>query len=136
ADIAEAAARHLTKRAHDAVLEHLAADKADLGVPLGLLGEMLAGAEADLEPDILDGCREQGARIEPPLLGQADRQSRQQFFLKLPLAGPQRPRPPPAIQPAGRRAFNRAALHEAKLVGPGPGRRPRTRKPYSRGLCP
>ena len=59
ADIAEAAPRDLAEQPGDAVLEHLAADKADLGMPLGLFGEVLAAAEADLEPDRATGIREQ-----------------------------------------------------------------------------
>ena len=59
ANIAEAAARHLAEQPHDAVLEHLAANEADLKVTLGLLSQMLAGAKPDLEPDIADRHRKQ-----------------------------------------------------------------------------
>ena len=135
-DIAEAAPRHLAERAHDAVLEHLAADKPDLRVPLGLGGKVLAGAEADLEPHLRDWFREESPRVDWPHRGwQIDRQLWQQFLLEPALAGPQRPRPPPAVEPAGRNAIDQTAHHKKKLVIPG-GRRPRARNPFfSRGSC-
>ena len=66
ADIAEAAPRHLAEPRDDAVLEHLAADKPDLGVPLGLGGKVLAGAEADLEPDCAAGFGKKGGGSTAP----------------------------------------------------------------------
>jgi hypothetical protein len=54
ADVGEVAVGDRGCQAGDAVLEDLAADKPDLRVRLGLGGEMLAAAEADLEPDRRD----------------------------------------------------------------------------------
>ena len=51
--------RSLAEQPYDAVLEHFAADKADIGVMLGLRSDVLAGAEADLEPDGGDRHRKQ-----------------------------------------------------------------------------
>ena len=50
ADIAEVAPGDLGDQPGDAVLEHLAADKPDPGMRLGLRREVLAGAEPDLQP--------------------------------------------------------------------------------------
>ena len=46
------------QRLHDAVLERLAADEADVGMLLGLPQQMLAAAETDLEPYV-STCAEQ-----------------------------------------------------------------------------
>ena len=48
----------------DAGLEHLAADDAAMGIGCRLIGEMIAAAETDLEPDLVDRAIEQAARIE------------------------------------------------------------------------
>jgi len=48
-----------SKQAAEPVDEGLAADKAQLFMVPGLPQEMLAGAEADLEPDVLDRDVEQ-----------------------------------------------------------------------------
>ena len=51
----DAAILDRTEKGAEAVDERLAADKADIFMRLGLQEQMLAGAEADLEPDIVDG---------------------------------------------------------------------------------
>ena len=54
------------RRAAEAIDERLAADKADIFMRLGLPEQMLARAEADLEPDIVDGRSEklgQGGQV-------------------------------------------------------------------------
>src|SRR5262245_27351277 len=55
ADRRDAACLDRAEKACHAVDEGLAADEADILVPLGLPQEMLARAEANLEPDPLDG---------------------------------------------------------------------------------
>ncbi len=47
----------------DAVLERLAADEADVGMVPGLPDQMLAAAEADLQPDLAHGLREERGQI-------------------------------------------------------------------------
>ena len=63
-DIAEALAFDFRQELGDAVLEHLGADEADPGMGGALRRQMLAGAEADLEPDFPRGRRKQFSRIE------------------------------------------------------------------------
>ena len=52
------------QRLGDAVDERLAADQADLGIGRACAAEMLAAAEADLEPDRDAGAGEQRARVD------------------------------------------------------------------------
>jgi len=62
----------------DTVLEHLAADETGLGIGSGLPGEMLAGAEPDLEPDLFFRFREEPVRIQRNTgIGCVDRKQRQ-----------------------------------------------------------
>ena len=49
ADIGEMPVADMAERAGDAVEERLGADEAVIGQQVGAIGEMLAGAEADLE---------------------------------------------------------------------------------------
>src|SRR5258705_536053 len=63
-DVVEPGAGELAEQPGYAVLEHLAADKADVRVLFGLCSEMLPGAKADLEPDRSGRCRKQGRWVE------------------------------------------------------------------------
>ena len=56
-DIGELLPLEAGQRHGDAVEKRLAADEADIGVGLRLLDEMLAGAEADLQPDVRSARR-------------------------------------------------------------------------------
>ena len=55
---------HAREQRGDTVDENLAADEADLGFGGGLVGQVLAGAEADLETDFAGRERKQRRRIE------------------------------------------------------------------------
>ena len=72
ADIAEIPALHLGQQFDHAVLEYLGAEQADVGMRSRLLGQVLAGAEADLEPKLGGRHRKQPLRIEAALLRQVD----------------------------------------------------------------
>jgi hypothetical protein len=63
-DIADAAALEMVEQAGDAVDEDLGADQPDLGMSRRLGREMLAAAEADLQPDRGRRRREAALRIE------------------------------------------------------------------------
>jgi hypothetical protein len=94
----------MPEQAGDAVEKELRADEADPGMPRGLPGEMLAAAEADLEPDIGGRSWEQGREIEPLARpGRRDAQLRQEMGEQPLLAGSKTPAAPPSIelQPLG-----------------------------------
>ncbi len=57
ADIAEAGVADVAERADDSVDEGLGADEAVIGEEIGAVGEMLAGAEADLEMERASSTR-------------------------------------------------------------------------------
>src|SRR5262249_62249863 len=97
-DVAEAASFDLAEQLGDAVLENLAADKADVGMQLRLLREMLAAAKPDLQPNVARWRGEQGPRIELPGFRQGEGQQRQQLTLAHLLAGAQRPPAAPAVE--------------------------------------
>ena len=67
-DVAEVAAAHLGQELNHAVLEHLGTEKTDLRMRRCLLGQVLAGAEADLEPELGRRNGEEAPRIEPAAL--------------------------------------------------------------------
>jgi hypothetical protein len=85
ADVGEVVVGDRGGQAGDAVLEDLAADKADLRVRLGLRGKVLAAAEADFQPDRLDRVRKQGREVDR----QRERQRGQQRLGQALLARPQ-----------------------------------------------
>ena len=62
----------MAERADHAVEERLGADEAVIGQQIGAIGEMLAGAEADLEMERAV-VAEQGARIDRPFVRHAQR---------------------------------------------------------------
>src|SRR5262249_45013922 len=107
--------RHLAERPHNPVLEHFAPDKTDIGVALGLFGQVLAGTKTDLEPNLFDRLCEQRVRIDRAPLRQPDCQTWQQFLFEALLAGPPRSRPPPPVQSSGRDALYRAGCHAQKV---------------------
>jgi hypothetical protein len=72
ADIGEVPALHLCQQFDHAVLEHLGAEKADVGMCGRLLRQMLSGAEADLEPKLGGRDREQPLRVDAAALRQLD----------------------------------------------------------------
>ena len=62
-----------------ALVSALARDDAHARVFCRVIREMLAAAEADLDPDLVDGGGEERGRIEPAaILGRRDAQARQQ----------------------------------------------------------
>ena len=77
---------------------------------------MLAGAEADLEPEIALRRREEGLRIEAAALRQREAQGGQQIAQQIALAGPQLPAAAPAIDdaPALRGLCRRFLVDQAK----------------------
>src|SRR5205085_6810440 len=84
----------------DAGFENLRGDKADFGMPRGLLGEMLAAAKADLQPHGREAGGEQRLRIEAARLRQRYCELRQQRLEKPLLPRAQRPSAAAAIQAA------------------------------------
>jgi hypothetical protein len=106
-DIVELAPLDLAQKRGDAVAVDLAADERRLRRGLGLPGDMLAGAEADLEPK--RGRRQRLAGIE--------QQARQQFVDEPALAGTQAPADTPAIEvapPGGQVAGGRGSAGVAQ----------------------
>jgi hypothetical protein len=105
ADIGEPPLLDEGEEAGDAVEEGLDADQANLGVGLGLGGEVLAAAETDLEPERPRRV-EQGGRIEPLAWGwECDAQLGQALLQERTPAGAElRALPPspdlPALRPA------------------------------------
>src|SRR5215469_7742950 len=63
-DVVEAPLLDSREKLDDPVLEDLAADEPDLRMPFGLLRQMLAAAETDLQPDRSPRRAEQNAGIE------------------------------------------------------------------------
>lgn len=100
ADVAEAAAAYLGQKLDDAVLEYLGAQESHLGMRRCLLGKVLAGAEADLEPKLGRRNGEEALRIETALLREIDPQLGQQRREEIALAGPQAPAAAPAVEDA------------------------------------
>ena len=80
----------------DAVDERLDPQKADIAMALGLRGEMLAAAEADLEPDLLRRRRKEAARIDRRARFEGESDPRQDLVQKPPGFGTQ----PGALAPA------------------------------------
>ena len=75
----------------DPVLERLAADEAHAAVVPGLPEEVLAAAETDLEPDLLDGRREEGFQMRRRRLRRVEREARQRALPQRGLPGARRP---------------------------------------------
>ena len=78
-DIGEVPVTDMAEQRDDAILVGLAADQPDIRMLRCLPGEMLAAAEADLEPDLARRRREEARRIDGGLaIRQRDLQLRQQ----------------------------------------------------------
>ena len=75
-DVAELPALHLRQELDHAILEHLGAEETYIGMSRRILGQVLAGAEANLKPDFRSRDREKPLRIEHAMLGQVDAQFR------------------------------------------------------------
>jgi hypothetical protein len=71
-DIGEVPALHLCQQFDHAVLEHLGAEEADIGMRRRLLGQVLSGAETNLEPKLGGRDREQPLRVDAAALRQLD----------------------------------------------------------------
>src|SRR6185369_7222172 len=82
-DVGELLLLDLREQRGEAVEEGLAADEADPRMTLRLPGQMLAAAEADLEPALSRRRREQLARIERARLRDRDPEARQQMLEQL-----------------------------------------------------
>jgi hypothetical protein len=96
----------LGQQLRDAGFEHFAADDAAISISLGLKGEMLAAAKADLEPDLFDRIGKEATRIQRLVsLGQRKPQLRQQRFDQLALAAAERAAAATAIQPSLRQSI-------------------------------
>ena len=74
----DAAILDCSEQASHSVDEGLAADKADIFMCLGLPEQMLARAEADLEPDIVDGRLEKLGQGGRRRTAEVEAQTRQQ----------------------------------------------------------
>ena len=77
----------LGQEPHHAILEHLGAEAADGWMRSRLRGQMLAGAEADLEPEIGDPLRKQARGVERATLRRLEADRRQSFGQQALLAG-------------------------------------------------
>jgi hypothetical protein len=99
ADRDEAAILDASKQACHAVDERLAADEANMLVILGLPQQVLAGTEADFEPDLLDRSREQLREMPGCLFLEVEPKAREEIPQQVLLAGTQRPALAPAIGP-------------------------------------
>ena len=62
-DIGQTVALDAGQQGCHSIDERLASDHADGGMEADLFRQVLAGAEADLEPDVLDGSREKGREV-------------------------------------------------------------------------
>ena len=91
-----------------AVDEGFAADEADARVGRRRGDQVLSPAEADLQPHVRDGLREQCAQIAGRRRGHIDREARQQRFEQRGLMRPQRVALAPAEEGA---VFVRSGLH-------------------------
>src|SRR6516162_8711842 len=89
ANVGEAALLDFGEQLGDAVLEHLAADEAQPRMRRGLGGQVLAGAEADLEPDPIHWGRKERLGRERARGRQRETQAREQPLPERLLAGPQ-----------------------------------------------
>ena len=69
----------MAQQARNALDEGLAADEPHVRIGAHLMGEVLAGTEADLEPEVADRRREEAVQLESRLLivGQRDPKPRQ-----------------------------------------------------------
>ncbi len=112
ADIGELPVADMAERAGDAVEEGLGADEAVIGEQIGAVGEMLAGAEADLEME-RPLVAEQDAGIDRPFVGHAQR--RQQRLDQRRLAGAQRAALGAAVEAADGGGVVHSGLGEALL---------------------
>src|SRR5215469_3524809 len=93
ANVVEAALLDLREKLDDPVLENLAADKTDLRMPFSLLRQMLAAAEADLQPYRSPRGTEQNAGIEAAGRRNSHGELRQQSRDEGLLPGTKRPSP-------------------------------------------
>jgi hypothetical protein len=97
-DVAEPLPLDLGEQLDDAILEDLAADDPDTGMRCRLCGEMLAPAEADLEPDLVNRRMKECAGFERAGIGQRDSEPRQQSFQQVLLARAQLAAAPATIE--------------------------------------
>ena len=103
-DVGDGLAPQVVEQAGDAVDEDLGADEADLGMGGRLRREVLAGTEADLEPQRRRRGAEQALRIEPlAFRRQRHRQRRQQLVEQRSAARPQLAAVAPAVEGRRRR---------------------------------
>ena len=97
ANVGNALLVNVAEQLGDAVNVGLAADEADVRMGRGLPGKVLAAAEADLQPDILD-VAEQALRLLERAHARLDAQSGEQVLDQPRLAGAQRRTLAPAIE--------------------------------------
>src|SRR5215472_12903115 len=113
-DVVEAPLLDLREKLDDPVLENLAADESDLGIPFGLLRQMLAAAEADLQPYRSPRGTEQNAGIETVRRRDSHGKPRQQLGDEGLLPGTKRPAPAAAEnEQGGLRATNRQKMRRS-----------------------
>ncbi len=105
ADVGKLAPLDVADELGDAVLEHFGADHADRRMRRRLRRQVLAAAEAELEPNGADGPREERARIERPLCRKLEAELRQTRFDEALLALAQRAPAAPAVQQKPRPVF-------------------------------
>ena len=115
ADRLDAAILDRTEKSAEAIDEGLATDEAHIFVVLGLPEQMLARAEADLEPNLVDGRHEQLGQGGGGSGVQVEAETRQQLADQPLLPRAQRLGFPPAIGPE-RSCFGHSAVAELSMV--------------------
>src|SRR6185437_3464852 len=106
---------HFRQKMRDPRLEDLAADEAAIGIRSGMKSQMLAGAEADLEPDLADRLVEEAARIQRrAALWQGQTKLRQQRLEQSALSDAQRTAAPAAVKPPLWRIRTRACARHGR----------------------
>jgi len=113
-NVAEAPLLDLREKLDDPVLENLAADEPGCRMPFGLLRQMLAAAEADLQPYRSPRGAEQSAGIEADRRRNSHSKPRQQPIDEGLLPGTKRPAPAAAEnEQRGLRAKNRQKMRRS-----------------------
>src|SRR5262245_57661292 len=122
ADVGDVAGLDGAEKACHAVDEGLAADEADILAPRGLPQQMLARAEADLEPDLRDRLRKERGKSGRGPMREVEAEAQQEFADQPLLPRAQRLRFPPAVGPERRREIALCLLADHALSCPAPSR--------------
>src|SRR5262249_36010202 len=107
ADVAETAPAHFCEQLDHTGLEYLGADETDVRKGRRLLGQMLPGTEANLEPELNGSNREEVLQVEAAVRRQIDTELRQQAREQVALAWTQPPAAAPAVEDSPSRVGDR-----------------------------